>query len=54
MKRKLVLKTEKLRVLTETRLARVAGGIANQSENYTMCSCLNSQMAICDLWGTKG
>ena len=53
MKRKLVLKTEKVRVLTDIRLVRIAGGMqANPSDGGT-CGCMNSQLAICDL-GSKG
>ena len=59
MKRKLVLKAEKLRVLTETRLERIVGGAPSAgnldpSAMETGCSCQFSQAAICDICGGKG
>ena len=53
MKRKLVLKAEKLRVLTESRLAGIVGGAQYAgplapSDYETGCSCTNSQAAICE------
>ena len=55
MKRKLVLKTEKLRVLTTGGLANVVGGTVlvttcNKSLAIaTLCGCTNSQAAICNV-----
>ena len=58
MKRKLVLKSEKLRLLTASRLATILGGAQATSQIdpsavETGCSCPNSQAAICvsGSWG---
>ena len=51
MKRKLVLKTEMLRVLTTSRLIGVAGGAQFLGDTWscgTCGSCTNSQAAICE------
>ena len=54
MKRKLVLKTEKLRVLSETRLDGIAGGKGGLSLTVMQdgCATIFSQASICV--GSKG
>ena len=59
MKRKLVLKAEKLRLLTAEGLDNVVGGtllVTTCQKSLaiaTYCGCTNSQAAICDVQGTK-
>ena len=57
MKRKLVLKAEKVRVLTGTRLDRVVGGfnvVSDACDTDNGCIWGYSQMAICNVQGSKG